>query len=137
MNARKSEIITFAIKRYKLLLVVAVVIMIFVAVSIHLFVDKIPERELARNYILTSEDIQLIFGKVLSVAPGDSGASVDYSFTGRVEGFYTFKVKGEVRNGEVRIQWHSKGSGTDFAVETVELLERWKDPVTIWPSEER
>ncbi len=137
MNPRKSKIVTFAIKRYKLLLAVAVVIIIFVAVSIHIFVDKIPERELARNYILTSEDIHLIFGEVLSVKAGDGGACVSYSITGRVEGYYSFKVKGEIRNGEVRIAWHSKGAGEDFAVDIVELLEPWKDPIVIWSSENR
>ena len=135
MNPRKSEIIAFAIKRYKLLLVIFVVAAIVTSVIIFRFAYNIPEEELARDYILTSQVIQSRFGKVLLVKRGVSGAKVSYSYTGRVEGSYTFVVEGEVNTGEIRIRWHSKGSGEDFTAESMELLEPWKDSVTIWSAD--
>ncbi len=135
MDPRKSELIRFAIKRYKLLLIIMVVAAIVTPVLVYKFVYDIPERELARDYILTSQAIESNFGKVLSVKRGRSSDRVSHSITGRVEGYYTFLVEGEVNAGEIRVRWHSEGSGEDFTVESMELLEPWKDSVTIWSAD--
>lgn len=132
----KNRIVASGIKRYKLLLIIIIIGAVVTPVLLFKFAYNIPEEELARDYILASQVIQSRFGKVLLVKRGVSGAKVSYSYTGRVEGFYTFSVKGEINAGEIRIRWHSKGSGEGFTVESMELLEPWEDSVTLWSSDE-
>lgn len=134
-NARNSVILGFAIKRYKVLLLAAVVILIVTAVSTYLFVDRIPEKELARNCILTSQDVRSVFGKVLSVEDVHGPAKVTYSVRGEVRGYHSFDVKGERHTGDVRVRWRSRGDGSDFAVESVELIEGGTEPTVIWSSD--
>jgi len=103
---------------------------------IYKFIDRIPERNLSHRFLLNNQEIQEQFGNVISVKYGGNGSHVSYK-DGRMEGSYSFTIKGTIKEGVVCIQWHSEGSGSGFKVESIELLEAWKQPVIIWSSEEK
>lgn len=102
-----------------------------VALLIYIFVDRIPERDLAREFILNNKEIQNQFGEVISIKYGGDGSYVSFK-NGKKEGEYSFTIKGTLTEGVVRVQWHSEGSGIGFRVERIELIEAKKQPVEIW-----
>ncbi len=97
------------------------------------FVDQLPERDLARDFVLANQRLQRFFGIIESVSYSrEAGGSVAFK-QGRREGHYCFKVEGGSLSGTIKVRWHSEGSGVNFTVETVELLEPWKSsPEVIW-----
>jgi len=106
------------------------------ALLIHIFLDRLPERDLARKFILNNEAIEEQFGEVISIKYGGSGARVSYG-DGEREGVYSFTIKGTKKEGIVKVRWYSEGSGIGFGVERIELVENWKQSVTIWSSDSK
>jgi len=106
---------------------------LLISLLLHIFIDRIPERKLARRFILNNQEIQEQFGKIISVKYGGNGAYVRGTY-GKKEGKYSFTIKGTIKKGVVAVRWHSEGSGIGFRVESIELLENWKQPVIIWQS---
>ena len=107
---------------------------LLVALSLHILVNRLPERDMARNFILNNEAIEEQFGKVISIKYGGNGSHVSYRFRER-EGEYSFTIKGTKKEGVVCVRWQSEGSGIGFGVERIEFLENWKQAVTIWSSD--
>ncbi len=119
-------------KKWKWFILLFIICGLIVSLSLYIFVDKVPERELAENFVLMNKRIQAEFGEPLSVESIIS-AEVSYKWKRR-EGEYTFYIKGGKKTGTIRVRWHSKGKGVDFAVKSIELLEPLKVPRVIWPS---
>jgi len=132
MQKHRSERSIYKWKRILLVLLASVVL---VPVLIIKFVNRIPEKKLARNFLLQNEVIETLFGPVISMTDGTNGSSVSYSKS-ILEGYYSFYIEGKKKSGQVVIQWHSKGSGIGFGVDTVEFLEPFKEPVLIWSSKQ-
>ena len=107
-----------------------------IALLLHVLINRLPERDLARKFILNNEAIEEQFGKVISIKYRGSGSYVSYEF-GKREGAYCFIIKGTKKEGVVQVQWYSEGSGIGFGVERIELVENWKQSVTIWSSDSK
>lgn len=107
-----------------------------VVLLLHVLINRLPERDLARKFILCNGVIEEQFGKVISIKYRGGGSHVSYEF-GKREGAYCFTIKGTMKEGVVRVQWYSEGSGVGFGVERIELLEDWKQAVTIWSSDNK
>lgn len=96
------------------------------------FVDQLPERELARDFLLGNTKVREYFGTLKEVSyDAENAAKVSFGRRRR-EGIYPFKIKGTKNSGVIRVSWHSEGSGINFTVDMLELLEPWKNPVVIW-----
>ena len=133
MVGRKIEKL---ISKWKWILVIFLACAFFVSFLIFKFVDQLPEKKLAEDFVRNNQKIQNYFGLLEFVSEGDGGSNASYK-RDRLEGYYSFRIKGAKKSGEVRISWHSEGSGINFKVDSIELLEPWKSPVLIWFSEER
>jgi hypothetical protein len=88
------------------------------------------------SFLWNNQKIQNYFGLLEFLSDGDGGSSISYK-RDKLEGYYSFKVKGAKKSGEVSISWYSEGSGINFKVNSIELHEPWKNPVLIWSSEQR
>lgn len=124
------------IYKWKWILVLFLACAFFVSFMIFKFVDQLPEKKLAEDFVRNNQKIQNYFGLLEFVSDGDGGSSVSYK-KDRLEGYYSFRVKGAKKSGEVRISWYSEGSGINFKVNSIELHDPWKNPVLIWSSEQR
>jgi hypothetical protein len=102
-------------------------------VLVHVFLDTLPEKDLAKDFLRENPRAIAFFGEVLSVSRGNAGSRVTSQLDGRREGHYCFWVEGTKRSGEVFVYWTSKGSGSDFKVNKVEFYQRGKGHITIWP----
>jgi hypothetical protein len=105
-----------------------------VAILIYLFVQKIPEKNLAKEFLINNQKIIEMFGSVNSISDGTNSSRVFYT-SDKTYGFYSFRIAGNKMRGEVLIHWSSKGSGVDFKVDKIEIVEPRKDPLVIWNSE--
>jgi hypothetical protein len=115
------------------LLPIGVLICLAVALLIYFYVDRLPEKELAKEFLRTNANMIDYFGEVLSISSGTSGARVSYRFNERErQGYYSFHIKGTTRAGEVVIDWTSEGSGRSFTVDKVYVFARGKGPIVLW-----
>lgn len=122
----------FALKWFWLLLFISVVAGVIALLLVHTLLDELPEKELAKEFLWTNPKVKAYFGEVLSVSSGMAGSRVRYEFDGTREGYYSFRIEGRKKSGQVRVRWYSEGSGTNFTVHSVELLEPGKQPLGIW-----
>ncbi|MHC4694592.1 MAG: hypothetical protein ACYS67_17775 [Planctomycetota bacterium] len=127
----------FALKWFWLLLFISVVGGVIALLLVHTFLDKLPEKELAKEFLRTNPEIKVYFGEVLSVSSGTAGSRVTYGFDGTRVGYYSFRIGGRKKSGQVVVRWYSEGSGINFKVNSIELHEPGKNPVLIWSSEQR
>ncbi len=126
----------FVSKKWPILLSLFLVCALAMSFLLYKFVIKLPEKELAKNFLSTNDRIMDLFGKPLSVQYGGNGSKVSFRKK-KLEGSYSFTIKGAKKTGVVQVKWHSKGSGIDFKADSIEFLEPWKDPVLIWPREQQ
>jgi len=129
----------FALKWFWLILIISVVAGVVALLLVHTFLDKLPEKELVKEFLRTNPEIKAYFGEVLSVSSGTAGSRVTYEFdgTGAREGYYSFRIGGRNKSGQVVVRWYSEGSGINFKVNSIELREPRKNRVLIWSSEQR
>ena len=125
------------ISKWKWILVLSLACAVFVSFIIFKFVDQLPEKKLAEDFVRNNRKIQNYFGLLEFVSNGDGGSGVRYEFDGTREGYYSFRIGGRKKSGQVVVRWYSEGSGINFKVNSIELHEPWKNPVLIWTSEQR
>jgi hypothetical protein len=125
------------ISKWKWILVLSLGCAIFVSFMIFKYVDQLPEKKLAEDFVRTNPEIKAYFGEVLSVSSGTAGSRITYEFDGTREGYYSFRIGGRKKSGQVVVRWYSEGSGINFQANSIELHEPWKNPVLIWSSEQR
>lgn len=104
------------------------------AFLIFMFVDQLPERGLAEDFLRTNQKIREYFGDIEDVSYNKQDAANVSFGRGKREGMHSFSIKSSKKSGNVRVHWHSEGSGINFTVDSVELIERGKKPTVIWPS---
>jgi len=121
-------------KKWKWFILLFIICAIIVSLLNYIFVHKAPEKELVKNFVLANTNIQSEFGEPLSIESIRS-AKISYK-QNKHEGNYAFNIKGSKKSGAIRIRWQSKGEGADFTVDSIELIENWKDPVVLWPPKE-
>lgn len=96
--------------------------------------NRRPEPELARSFLLSQKEIVEEFGRPLSVSFKREGQRVSFSiYSRRVEGACRFNVRGSKRSGTVTVLWRNERSGDGFTVTKVEVLRRGEKPEVIWP----
>jgi len=116
---------------------IAAIIGISGAIVASFVIDRRPEWELAKTFLLSSEIISDRFGEPLTISDSSESAKVSFPTKGGIEGRFRFIVRGSKESGKLDVFWHNETESDDgFQVVLIELLKKsGAKPDILWEGE--
>lgn len=129
--------VKLSVSQWVVVLSCIVVVAVVVTMLLTKLVQQRPEVELSREFLVQHSDIFVGLGRVKSITYRRQAASRVSFKREKIEGFYSFTIRGDANEASVRVFWDNSRSGDDFRVIRVEQLNKGKTPIPLWPEGER
>jgi len=112
-----------------LAIIAAVLAAIFAPIIVNKAFDSVDNKYEVGDLALENDAIKSHFGKIYEFEFQKRGSKVAFKKNG-LEGTYNYTVKGAIKNGAIKVSWFENNN--KIFVSRIELIEPWKQSVTIW-----